>query len=404
VFVHKFDGADCLEATLEYEHAEYAKNFEGIALLGAAGLHEGSCSNQGFSVEVPGADSAMVVPFTSIPLTFTRMKKSTWDAAKLKAQSFIAAPFLGTKKSEKFLTATPAVVTDAEEDGKVDVSAQSRRKVFKDAAAAALAGSVALSNPLSANAITSDIRNQLSYEQVKGTGLANRCNEVQGKDSIKIGSGNYQLTSFCLEPKTWQVEEEVANKKGDVTKQFVNTKLMTRQTYTLDGISGSLSTSGGGITFKEEDGIDYAPTTVQLPGGERVPFLFTVKKLLAKGQGDTFKPGLELSGTFEVPSYRTGLFLDPKGRGMTTGYDQAGALPASQTGTDAQGELEKENNKVFDVFDGTIELAVSQVNAELGEIGGVFVSSQASDTDLGSKVPKKVLSKGIWYAQVEKVD
>merc|ERR1719420_2765335 len=84
-------------------------------------------------------------------------------------------------------------------------------------------------------------------------------------------------------------------------------------------------------------------------------------------------------------------------------YDQAGALPASQTGTDAQGELEKENNKVFDVFDGTIELAVSQVNAELGEIGGVFVSSQASDTDLGSKVPKKVLSKGIWYAQVEKL-
>ena len=111
----------------------------------------------------------------------------------------------------------------------------------------------------------------------------------------------------------------------------------------------------------------------------------------------------QLSGKFTVPSYRTGLFLDPKGRGMTTGYDQAGALPASQTGTDAQGELEKENNKVFDVFDGTIELAVSQVNAELGEIGGVFVSSQASDTDLGSKVPKKVLSKGIWYAQVEKL-
>merc|ERR1719324_377918 len=230
VFVHKFDGGDCLEATLDDQHAEYAKSFEGIALLGSAGLHEGRCP------------------------------QSMWDAAKLKAQSFISAPFLGRKSS-----ATPAVVTDAEEDGKVDLSAQSRRKVFKDAAAAALAAGVSLSNPLSANAITSDIRNQLSYEQVKGTGLANRCNEVQGKDSIKIGGGNYQLTSFCLEPKTWQVEEEVANKKGDVTKQFVNTKLMTRQTYTLDGISGSLSTSGGGITFKEEDGIDYAPTTVQLP-------------------------------------------------------------------------------------------------------------------------------------------
>merc|ERR1712167_372548 len=90
--------------------------------------------------------------------------------------------------------------------------------------------------------------------------------------------------------------EEVANKKGDVTKQFVNTKLMTRQTYTLDGISGKLE-GGGGITFTEEDGIDYAPTTVQLPGGERVPFLFTIKELVAKGQGSAFKPGYEF-GTF----------------------------------------------------------------------------------------------------------
>ena len=98
-----------------------------------------------------------------------------------------------------------------------------------------------------------------------------------------------------------------------------------------------------------------------------------------------------------MPSYRTGLFLDPKGRGMTTGYDQAQALAASQTGLDGQAELENEINKVFDVFDGTIEFAVSNVNAAEGEVGGVFVSSQASDTDLGSKTPKKVLSKGIFY-------
>merc|ERR1712216_700566 len=75
-----------------------------------------------------------------------------------------------------------------------------------------------------------------------------------------------------------------------------------------------------GITFTEEDGIDYAPTTVQLPGGERVPFLFTIKELVAKGSGGAFKPGYEFGGSFKVPSYRTGLFLDPKGRGMTTGY------------------------------------------------------------------------------------
>ena len=38
-------------------------------------------------------------------------------------------------------------------------------------------------------------------------------------------------------------------------------------------ISGKFDVDGSGnVDFKEEDGIDYAPVTVQLPGGERVPF------------------------------------------------------------------------------------------------------------------------------------
>merc|ERR1719464_2620046 len=268
-----------------------------------------------------------------------------------------------------------------------------------DAAAAVLAAGTVLGGPVAAHAITSDVRNQLSYEQVKGTGLANRCNEVQGKDSITV-SGKMQMVDFCLEPKTWQVEEEVANKKGDVTKQFVNTKLMTRQTYTLDGISGKLE-GGGGITFTEEDGIDYAPTTVQLPGGERVPFLFTIKELVAKGNGGAFKPGYEFGGSFKVPSYRTGLFLDPKGRGMTTGYDMAQGLAALQSGEDGDEELFNENNKEFDVLDGSVEFEVQAVNSEESEFSGVFVSTQPSDTDLGGKDPKKLLMKGIFYAKVQ---
>lgn len=64
--------------------------------------------------------------------------------------------------------------------------------------------------------------------------------------------------------------------------------------------------SGGKVEFQEEDGIDYAPVTVQLPGGERVPFLFTVKELNAKGSLDGF------GGDFTVPSYRGSSFLDPK--------------------------------------------------------------------------------------------
>jgi photosystem II oxygen-evolving enhancer protein 1 len=114
-----------------------------------------------------------------------------------------------------------------------------------------------------------------------------------------------------------------------------------------------------------------------LPGGERVPFLFTVKNLVAQGKGDTFKPGYEFEGSFKVPSYRTGLFLDPKGRGTVTGYDQAVALPAAQNGqgNEKGGDafLYKENNKKFEVFDGEIKFKVTNVNDDNSEMGGVFV-------------------------------
>merc|ERR1719468_268523 len=44
--------------------------------------------------------------------------------------------------------------------------------------------------------------------------------------------------------------------------------------------------------------MDFAATTVQLPDGERVPFLFTCKQLLAKGEGKEFKPGFTWGGEF----------------------------------------------------------------------------------------------------------
>merc|ERR1712014_146023 len=135
--------------------------------------------------------------------------------------------------------------------------------------------------------------------------------------------------------------------------------------------------------------------------GERVPFMFTVKQLVAKGEGSSFKPGFTWGGEFNVPSYRTGGFLDPKGRGMYLGYDQAVALPAMQAdGGEGQDELFRETNKVFDLGKGAIEMEVNKVNAELGEIGGVFVSKQPSDTDMGAKPPRTMLMKGIFYGKV----
>jgi len=269
--------------------------------------------------------------------------------------------------------------------------------------AAGLAAAVALGAGVqgaSAGPFTRSEIASLTYEQIKGTGLANTCPKVEGNSGkITVGGKKLKIDEFCLEPTSFQVLEEKLTKAG-LTTEAVNTKVTTRQTYVLTGIEGDLTSEGGKLKFVEKDGIDYAPTTVQLPGGERVPFLFTVKNLVATSDAatSTIAPDLKLSGKFTVPSYRTGLFLDPKGRGTTTGYDQAVALPALQAGGDES--LFAENNKKFDVGSGSIELKVTAVNEELGEFGGVFVHKQPSDTDLGSKVPKEVLLKGQFFATV----
>ncbi|CAL5226054.1 g8866 [Coccomyxa viridis] len=240
-------------------------------------------------------------------------------------------------------------------------------------------------------ALTYDELQGLTYLQVKGSGIANTCPVLEGGSSnLKdLKPGSYNMSKFCLEPTSFTVKEESQFKGGE--PEFVKTKLMTRLTYTLDEISGKFDVDGSGnVDFKEEDGIDYAPVTVQLPGGERVPFLFTIKELQAKGSLGGF------GGDFVVPSYRGSSFLDPKGRGGSTGYDNAVALPARSDSD----ELQKENNKSVAALKGQAVFSVAKIDPSTGEVAGVFESIQPSDTDLGSKAPKDVKITGLWYGQL----
>lgn len=282
-------------------------------------------------------------------------------------------------------------------------SAVSRAVESTASAALAAVFAAAVASPDAAQALSKDTINSLSYEQIKGTGLANKCPDLaSASGNINLGGKLNKFDELCLEPNEYFVLETVLDKKGNKRVEEIPGKMMTRQTYTLTLIEGEALTDGGKVVLKEKDGIDYAPVTVQTPGGERVPFLFTVKGLVAKGTEGSIKPGLVLTGDYVVPSYRTGLFLDPKGRGTTTGYDQAVAFPALQAGGDEK--LFKENDKKFDVLAGSTELKVTTVDAATGDFGGTFVSKQATDTDLGSKEPKTVLLKGKWTAHIPGID
>ncbi|KAK1324114.1 hypothetical protein QJS10_CPA02g00111 [Acorus calamus] len=241
--------------------------------------------------------------------------------------------------------------------------------------------------------LTFDEIQSKTYMEVKGTGTANQCPTIEGGvDAFAFKAGKYNLKKLCLEPTSFTVKAEGVSKNAPA--EFQKTKLMTRLTYTLDEIEGPFEVAGDGdVRFEEKDGIDYAAVTVQLPGGERVPFLFTVKQLVAAGKPEAFK------GSFLVPSYRGSSFLDPKGRGGSTGYDNAVALPAGGRGDEE--ELAKENVKNTASSKGTITLSVTGSKPETGEVIGVFESLQPSDTDLGAKVPKDVKIQGIWYGQLE---
>merc|ERR1711959_866716 len=128
-------------------------------------------------------------------------------------------------------------------------------------ATAVAASAVLVSGQAQAASLTFKEQQGLTYMQIKGTGLANTCPLLDdASDKINVPSGDYEIEKFCLEPTSIEVREEQG---GD----FTPTKLMTRLTYTLDEISGKFKIGGGNsVNFQEEDGIDYAATTVQLPG------------------------------------------------------------------------------------------------------------------------------------------
>merc|ERR1712216_443140 len=109
----------------------------------------------------------------------------------------------------------------------------------------------------SAQAVTYDELQGLTYLQVKGTGLANTCSVVEsGGSGSSIKAGDYNLEKFCMEPTSFTVKEESAFKAGE--SEFVKTKLMTRLTYTLDGMTGSFKVgSDGSVAVQERDGLDY---------------------------------------------------------------------------------------------------------------------------------------------------
>jgi photosystem II oxygen-evolving enhancer protein 1 len=243
-------------------------------------------------------------------------------------------------------------------------------------------------------------RANVTYEDIVNTGKANDCPSLpdSARGSISLdSSARYQLREICLHPTEVFVKGEPANKRQEA--QFVAGRILTRYTSSLDQVYGDLDVSGDKLTFKELGGIDFQPITVLLPGGEEVPFTFSSKELVATADGAAISTSTDFEGAYRTPSYRTSNFLDPKGRGLTTGYSSAvGLVPA---GDDE--DLIKENVKRYIEGKGSMSLSITKVDSGTGEFAGVFTAIQPSDTDMGGKEPVDVKVTGQLYGRLEKV-
>ena len=254
---------------------------------------------------------------------------------------------------------------------------------------------------LTACSDSSDVsRNELTYDDILNTGIANTCLELpeSSRGSIPIEAGQqYGIRDLCIEPREYFVKEEPVSKRQKA--EFIEGKLLTRYTSTLDQIQGTIDANEDGtLTFTEIDGIDFQPATVLLPGGKEVPFLFTMKQLIATttNSADSINTSTDFEGEFKVPSYRGQVFLDPKGRSLASGYDNAVALP----GRADDPTFSKANVKEFVSRQGTMSLNVTKIDSETGEIAGVFESEQPSATDLGAEEPEEVKVRGVFYGRV----
>ena len=244
-------------------------------------------------------------------------------------------------------------------------------------------------------------RNELTYDDILNTGIANTCLELpdSSRGTIPIQAGKqYTIRDLCMEPREYFVKEEPVNKRQKA--EYIQGKLLTRYTSTLDQIQGTIEANPDGtLTFTEIDGIDFQPATVLLPGGKEVPFLFTVKQFVGttSNSADSINTSTDFEGEYKVPSYRGQVFLDPKGRSLASGYDNAVALP----GRADDPQFSKANVKEFVSRKGEMSLNITKIDSETGEIAGVFESEQPSATDLGAEEPEEVKVRGIFYGRVE---
>ncbi|NJM00409.1 MAG: photosystem II manganese-stabilizing protein [Synechococcaceae cyanobacterium SM2_3_2] len=239
-------------------------------------------------------------------------------------------------------------------------------------------------------------QNPLTYDQIRNTGKAGLCPTVadsaRGRIDIPLGQ-TVRMTDLCFQPVQLEVEEEKRN--GD--KEFVKAIGIMLYAATIGPVKADLTAvDNTTLRLKVVDGMASQPTTAQMPRRELVPLLFSLKELdaIATGSDHAISSSTDFEGDFLVPGYRSSSFLDPKGRGSATGYEEAVGLQA------ARDEFEA-TTKTDELSEGHLSLRIARVDPVTGEIAGSFISNQPSSSEQGTLEVHEVRIQGLFYGRVE---
>lgn len=105
-------------------------------------------------------------------------------------------------------------------------AAVSRAAESASAAALAAVFAAALVAPDAAQALSKETYNSLTYDQIKGTGLANKCPDVTpGAGNINLGGKLNKFDEFCMQPTEVSILETVTDKKGVTKTEIIPSKV-----------------------------------------------------------------------------------------------------------------------------------------------------------------------------------
>lgn len=255
VRMYKISGDVCSEAAIDHQDRK--------AAFHSLGLTEGTCSDQGFTVE-DGTKETLSMPFLG-SVTFKKVRKSTFEASMLKAYAFISALWQPSHKtaSNQHLQMQP-MKSSAFDGDPSESAAFEECKIFEDFAAfeeciassrSAAAAALAELQPLKSGAFDGDPENNLSNNLMMGEYWSKRLSSAEsGWLERRIWMGS--LGALALYGNRFDIKANLVLKPGNCCPVVLNSEDRSHCYAISQQCCTAVGADGPRVTGRASDVVD----------------------------------------------------------------------------------------------------------------------------------------------------